>query len=61
MIGKWLAARKTFPALQLAALAPLHIGQRPDLHILDVAIEPRDAADALRADTAFAIKRQSIC
>jgi hypothetical protein len=60
VIGKWLDARRTFSALQLAAMAVVDIGRRHDLQILAVPIEPKDAADVLRADTAFAVKRRSL-
>jgi hypothetical protein len=60
IIGKWLAVQKCFPALQLAAMAVIHIGRREDLQILNVPIEPWDAADVLRADTAFAVKRRNL-
>jgi hypothetical protein len=60
IIGKWLAAQKTFAALQLAAMAVIQIGRRQGLQILTVPIEPKDAADVLRADTAFAVKRRSL-
>jgi hypothetical protein len=61
MIAKWLAARRTFPALQLAAIAVIHVGQRGDLQLLSVSIETNDATEGLRADTAFAIKCRSLC
>jgi hypothetical protein len=60
IIGKWLAAQRTFAALQLAAMAVVHVGRRQDLIILTVPIEPKGAADVLRADTAFAVKRRSL-
>jgi hypothetical protein len=60
IIGKWLRAQKTFEALRLAAMALIHAGRRQDLHVLNVAIEPKDEADALLADTAFAVKRRSL-
>jgi hypothetical protein len=60
IIGKWLAIQRTFTALQLAVVAVVQIGRREDLQILTVPIEPNDAADALRADTAFAVKRRSL-
>jgi len=60
IIGKWLAAQKTFAALRLAAMAVVHIGRRHDLQILAVPIEPKGAADVLCADTAFAVKRRSL-
>jgi hypothetical protein len=60
IVGKWLAAQKSFVALQLAAMAVVHIGRRGDLQLLTVSIEPKDAADVLRADTAFAVKRRSL-
>jgi hypothetical protein len=60
LIGKWLAAQKSFAALQLAAIAVIQIGRRGDLQLLTVPIEPKDAADTLRSDTAFAVKRRSL-
>jgi hypothetical protein len=60
IIGKWLALRETFAALELAASAVLHIGRREDLGLLTVPIEPKDAAAVLRADTAFGVKRRSL-
>jgi hypothetical protein len=59
-VGKWLAARKTIAALELASRVVVYIGRRQDLHILDVAIEPKEAAVALLTDTAFAVKRRSL-
>jgi hypothetical protein len=60
IIGKWLAKQETFAALKLAASAVLHIGRREDLGLLTVLIEPRGAAEVLRADTAFGVKRRSL-
>jgi hypothetical protein len=60
IIGKWLAVQKTLPALELAAKALIHVGQREDLQLLSIPIEPDAAADALRIDTAFAVKRRSL-
>jgi hypothetical protein len=60
IIGKWLAVQKSFAALQLAAMAVVQVGRRQDSQILTVAIEPKDAASALRTDTAFAVKRRSL-
>jgi hypothetical protein len=60
IIGKWLAVQKSFAALQLTATAIVQVGRRADLQILTVPIEPKDAADALSIDTAFAVKRRSL-
>ena len=60
IIGKWLATQKTFAALQLAAFAILHVGRREDLQLLTLSIDPKDAADVLRTDTAFGVKRRSL-
>ncbi len=60
IIGNWLAVQKTFPAMQLAAMAVVQIGRRRDLQLLTVPIDPKDAADALRTDTEFAVKRRSL-
>ena len=60
VIGKWLAAQKTFEALQLAAMVVIYIGRPKDLHILNAAIEPNEAAKALVVDTAFAVRRRSL-
>jgi hypothetical protein len=60
IIGKWLATQKTFAALQLAAFAVFHVGRREDLQLLTLPIEPKNAADVLRTDTAFGVKRRSL-
>jgi hypothetical protein len=60
IIGKWLAVQETFAALELAARALIHVGRRQDLQLLNVPIGPKDAANALRTDTAFAVKRRSL-
>jgi hypothetical protein len=60
IIGTWLATQRTFTALQLAALAVIQIGRRQDLGILTVGMEPNDSAEALVADTTFAVKRRSL-
>ena len=60
IIGKWLATQTSFAALQLGAFAVVHVGRRQDLQILSVPFEPKDAADVLRADTTFAVKRRSL-
>jgi len=59
-IGRWLETQNTVKALQLAAMAVTQIGRRQDVQILNVAIEPQAAADALRADTTFAVRRRSL-
>ena len=60
IIGKWLATQGSFAALQLAAFAILNVGRRQDLQLLTLPIEPQGAADVLRADTAFGVKRRSL-
>lgn len=60
IIGQWLAVQKTFVALELAAMALIHVGRRQDLQLLNVPIEPKEAANALRTDTVFAVKRRSL-
>lgn len=60
VIGNWLADKKDFAALQLAAEAVIHIGRRQDLQILETGVDPRDAAAALRIDATFAVKRRSL-
>jgi hypothetical protein len=59
-ISKWLSAKKTLAALTLAAMAVVHAGRREDLKILDVSIEPKDAANALLSDTRFAVHRRTL-
>jgi hypothetical protein len=56
----WLRARATFDALRLAAMAVIQIGTRKDLAILNVLVTPPEAADSLRADTQFAVKRRRL-
>jgi hypothetical protein len=38
----------------------IQIGRRKDLHILDVPIEPKNAANALLADATFAVRRRRL-
>jgi hypothetical protein len=60
IIGKWLATQTSLAALHVAAFAVVHVGRRQDLQILSVPFEPTNAADVLRADTTFAVKRRSL-
>jgi hypothetical protein len=60
VLGKWLAARKSFDALRLAARAMVHAGRRKDLAFLNTAVAPQEAADDLIADTQFAVKRRRL-
>lgn len=60
VIERWFFARKTFDAMQLAAMAIVQNGTREDLAILDIPVEPNEAAESLRADTRFAVKRRRL-
>jgi hypothetical protein len=56
----WLTTQRSFSALELAATVVIQIGRRKDLHILDVPIEPKNAANALLADATFAVRRRRL-
>ncbi|MGX7745412.1 hypothetical protein [Rhodopseudomonas parapalustris] len=60
IIRKWLESKKSLPALKVAALAVEHAGQRHDLKVLDVAVEPKEAADAIRFNASFAVHRRTL-
>ena len=60
IIAKWLAGKRTFGALKVAATAVMYAGKRKDLDILDVVVEPKDQAEALLKDTRFAVQRRSL-
>ncbi|PPQ45367.1 hypothetical protein [Rhodopseudomonas palustris] len=60
IIRKWLESKKSLPALKVAALAVQHAGQRHDLKVLDVAVEPKEAADAIRFNASFAVHRRTL-
>lgn len=60
-VKEWLAARRTLPALQIAAKCIALRGQRSDLGILDIPEAPTGAeANEIRLDTRFAVYRRSI-
>ena len=60
-IGSWLASRATVESLRVAAAALVHIGRRIDLGILTAApVEPRETANAIIADTTFAVMRRTL-
>jgi hypothetical protein len=62
-ISGWFAQRKTFETLILVHNVLVTIGKRCDLAMLDMALD-LDArepfADAIRADTVFAVKRRTL-
>jgi hypothetical protein len=60
LIEKRLANRRTVDALRLVAQAIIHTGRRQDMGLLDVDIEPKEQADAIRANTEFAVRRRSL-
>ncbi len=60
LVEIWLRARSTFDALRLAAMAVIQIGTRKDLAILNVLVAPPEAADSLRADRQFAVRRRRL-
>jgi hypothetical protein len=61
IVRKWLAARRTLPALQIAAKCIALRGRRSDLEILDIAEAPAGTeADEIRQDARFAVFRRSI-
>lgn len=60
-VQKWLATRRTLPALQIAAKCIALRGQRSDLGILDIHEAPTGAeASEIKSDTRFAVFRRSI-
>lgn len=61
VLGAWLRARRSLPALRVAAQAVAIGGQRRDLAVLEVdGIEPADEAAAIRADTSYAVHRRTL-
>jgi hypothetical protein len=60
LIGKWLANRRTIDALRLAGQAIIHTGRRQDIELLDVDVEPKEQAAAMRASIEFAVRRRSL-
>jgi len=57
----WLGERRSLGALQLVAFALIHTGSRSDLGALVIYDEmPREAAEAIVANTNFAVCRRSI-
>jgi hypothetical protein len=58
----WYAKRRSVAALRLVHGMLFHIGRRPDLQILDeVEVDPPDpAADAIRADATYTVRRRSL-
>jgi hypothetical protein len=61
LLNVWLNERRTIKALELVASATVHAGRRCDLNLLLVGvIEPAQQAEAIIADTHFAVKRRSL-
>ena len=60
LVEIWLRSRATYDALRLAAMAIIEVGTRNDLDILNIPIAQLEAADSLRADTQFAVKRRRL-
>ncbi|TKV80135.1 hypothetical protein FDV58_17970 [Bradyrhizobium elkanii] len=60
VIEKWLVARKTIEAMLVAAASLVQAGRRQDIGLLNIDVEPRDAAAAIRADTEFAVRRRAL-
>jgi len=59
-VQKWLTGQSSLAALELAATVVIQVGQRKDVHILELPIEPKSAVDALIADVAFAVRRRRL-
>jgi hypothetical protein len=59
-VQKWLAAQSSLKALEIAAKIVVQVGQRKDVHILELPIEPKSAVDALVADVTFAVRRRRL-
>jgi len=60
IIDRWLSDRKSLGAFELAASAIIQAGRRKDLEMLNVDIEPRDRAAAIRSNTEFAVRRRTL-
>jgi len=59
-VQKWLTGQRSLAALELAATVVIQVGQRKDVHILDLPIEPKSAVDALILDVTFAVRRRRL-
>jgi hypothetical protein len=59
-VQKWLTGQSSLAALELAATVVIQVGQRKDVHILDLPIEPKSAVNALIADVTFAVRRHRL-
>jgi len=60
-MAAWFAQRRSREALEIVRAMLIHVGRRRDLWILDVELEPSDAAaDSIRADAAFGVRRRSL-
>jgi hypothetical protein len=61
LLRQWLNERRTLPALELVAAAVIHAGGRRDLDLLSIeGIESAEEAEAILADTRFAVSRRSL-
>lgn len=59
-LGAWLRERRSINALELVAAAIVHAGRRCDLDLLCIdGIEPAQQAEAIVADTRFAVMQRS--
>jgi hypothetical protein len=60
LVGKWLANRRSIDALRLVGQAIIHTGRRQDIGLLDVDVEPKEQATAIRANTEFGVRRRAL-
>lgn len=61
LLGEWLSNRKTIPVLRVVAEALVHVGRRADLPVLSTdVIDHASEAEAIIADTTFAIRRKTL-
>lgn len=61
ILYKWLRKHRTMTALELVAAAIVHAGRRQDVDLIRIdGIEPVPQAEAIIADTHFAVRRRSL-
>jgi hypothetical protein len=60
VLTEWLSCRKTIAALEVVAGALIQIGRRSDLHIWSAESIEGDDAQAIVADTTFAVRRKTL-